>query len=60
MAAGQGVIVLHPDKDGQVREVTVKTVDTELVRPITKLCVLSLTYEKDDLLNAAANPGENV
>ncbi|XP_044594067.1 uncharacterized protein LOC123271736 [Cotesia glomerata] len=54
------VIAVHPGEDGQIRVVTVKTVNTELVRPITKLCVLPLTHEEDDLVDAAANPGENV
>ncbi|XP_044588764.1 uncharacterized protein LOC123267942 [Cotesia glomerata] len=54
------VIAVHPGEDGQICVVTVKTVNTELVRPITKLCVLPLTHEEDDLVDAAANPGENV
>ncbi|XP_044585962.1 uncharacterized protein LOC123266000 [Cotesia glomerata] len=54
------VIAVHPGEDGQIRVVTVKTVNTELIRPITKLCVLPLTHEEDDLVDAAANPGENV
>ncbi|XP_044594834.1 uncharacterized protein LOC123272199 [Cotesia glomerata] len=54
------VIAVHPGEDGQIRVVTVKTVNRELVRPITKLCVLPLTHEEDDLVDAAANPGENV
>ncbi|XP_044588817.1 uncharacterized protein LOC123267998 [Cotesia glomerata] len=54
------VIAVHPGEDGQIRVVTVKTVNTELVRPITKLCVLPLTHEEDDFVDAAANPGENV
>ncbi|XP_044583030.1 uncharacterized protein LOC123264053 [Cotesia glomerata] len=54
------VIAVHPGEDGQIRVVTVKTVNTELVRPITKLCVLPLTHEEDGLVDAAANPGENV
>ncbi|XP_044595817.1 uncharacterized protein LOC123272870 [Cotesia glomerata] len=54
------VTALHPGEDGQFRMVTIKTVNTELVHPITKLCVLLLTYEEDHLVDAAANPGENV
>ncbi|XP_044588739.1 uncharacterized protein LOC123267917 [Cotesia glomerata] len=54
------VIAVHPGEDRQIRVVTVKTVNTELVRPITKLCVLPLTHEEDDLVDAAANPGENI
>jgi hypothetical protein len=39
------VIATHPDATGRVRVVTLKTADSEMQRPIQKLCLLPIPNE---------------
>lgn len=44
---------LHPGADGYTRVVTIRTSSTTLKRPITKLCVLPITAEKETITEVA-------
>lgn len=42
------ILKATPGDDGVVRKVTVKTKDSLLVRPVTKLCLLEGVVDDDD------------
>lgn len=53
------VVDVHPGSDGHIRVATVKTKNTILKRPITKLCLLPMS-EEDNFDDLSCQGGENV
>ncbi|XP_014300643.1 uncharacterized protein LOC103579429 [Microplitis demolitor] len=54
------ILAIHSRRDGHTRVVTLRTATTELLRPISKLCVLPVHTADTTLDDAVVNVEENV